>query len=68
LATISALIASTALSRRLDTALTTTTIRGAAKNMTARHYRHPPVPGGTGFLGVAHITDMCLALISAGEG
>ena len=49
---------------------TTTPIRDAAKIMTARHYRHLPVTGdtGTGLLGVAHITDVCRALINAGEG
>ena len=51
-------------------ALTTTSVRDAAKNMNAGHYRHLPVTGdtGTGLLAVAHITDMCRALINAGEG
>jgi CBS domain-containing protein len=50
--------------------ITTTTIRDAAKIMMTRHYRHLPVTGDTdtGLLGVAHITDMCRALINAGEG
>ncbi len=47
---------------------TTTTIRDAAKIMTTRHYRHLPVTGDTGLLGVAHITDVCRALTNAGEG
>jgi hypothetical protein len=36
--------------------------------MTARHYRHLPVAGDTGLLRVVNITDVCRALISAGEG
>jgi CBS domain-containing protein len=34
--------------------------------MTARHFRHLPVAGDTGLLGVVHITDVCRALINAG--
>jgi CBS domain-containing protein len=41
---------------------TTTTIRDAAKIMTTRNYRHLPVTGDTGLLGVAYITDVCRAL------
>jgi CBS domain-containing protein len=47
---------------------TTTSIRDAAKIMTTRHFRHLPVTGDTGLLGVADITDVCRALINAGEG
>jgi CBS domain-containing protein len=47
---------------------TTTTIRDAAKIMTARHLRHLPVAGDAGLLGVVDIIDVCQALISAGEG
>jgi len=47
---------------------TTTTIRDAATIMTAGHYRHLPVTGDTGLLGVADITDVCWALTGAGEG
>ena len=47
---------------------TTTSIRDAAKIMTARHFRHLPVTGDTGLLGVVDITDVCRALIGAGEG
>ena len=46
---------------------TTTGIRDAAKIMTARHFRHLPVVGDTGLLGVADITDVCRALIGAEE-
>ena len=47
--------------------ITTTSIRDAAKIMTARHLRHLPVAGDTGFLGLADIIDVCGALINAGE-
>ena len=47
---------------------TTTSIRDAAKIMTSRHYRHLPVTGGTGLLGVADIIDVCQALIDADQG
>ena len=46
---------------------TTTSIRDAAKAMTARHFRHLPVAGGAGLLGVVDIIDVCRALLSAGE-
>jgi CBS domain-containing protein len=46
---------------------TTTSIRDTATIMTARHFRHLPVAGDTGLLGVVHITDVCQALIGAGE-
>jgi len=36
--------------------------------MTARHYRHLPVTGGTGLLGVVDIIDVCQALIGAEGG
>ena len=47
---------------------TTTSIRDAAKMMTARHFRHLPVAGDAGLTGVVDITDVCRALITAGEG
>ena len=46
---------------------TTTSIRDAAKIMTTRHFRHLPVTGDAGLLGVVDITDVCAALIGAGE-
>ena len=46
---------------------TTTSIRDAAKIMTARHFRHLPVAGDAGLLGVVDIIDVCRALINAGE-
>ena len=48
--------------------ITTTSIHHAAKIMTARHFRHLPVAGDAGLLGVADIIDVCRALINAGEG
>ena len=47
---------------------TTTSIRDAAKIMTARHLRHLPVAGDAGLLGVVDIIDVCRALINADEG
>ena len=47
---------------------TTSSIRDAAKIMTARHYRHLPVTGDAGLLGVIDITDVCRALSNAEEG
>ena len=43
----------------------TTTIREAAKIMMARHFRHLPVAGDAGLLGVVDITDVCQALINS---
>ena len=47
--------------------ITTTSIRDAAKIMTARHFRHLPVAGDTGLLGAVDISDLYRALINAGE-
>ena len=47
---------------------TTTSISDAAKIMTARHLRHLPVTGDAGILGIVDITDVCQALINAGQG
>ena len=47
---------------------TTTSIRDAARIMTTRHYRHLPVAGDAGLLGVVDIIDVCRALIGADEG
>ncbi len=47
---------------------TTTSIRDAATIMTARQFRHLPVAGGAGLLGIADIVDLCRALINAAEG
>jgi len=47
---------------------TTTSIRDAAEMMTSRHFRHLPVAGDAGLVGVVDIIDVCRALIDAGEG
>jgi CBS domain-containing protein len=41
---------------------TTTSIRDAAEIMTARRFRHLPVTGHTGLLGLIDINDLCQAL------
>jgi CBS domain-containing protein len=46
--------------------ITTASLRDAAKIMTASHFRHLPVAGDAGLLGVVDITDVCQALISTG--
>ena len=48
--------------------ITTTSIRDAARIMTTRHFRHLPVAGDAGLLGVVNIIDVCRALINTGEG
>ena len=45
----------------------TTSIRDAAQMMTTRHFRHLPVADHTGLVGVVDITDVCRALIDAGQ-
>jgi CBS domain-containing protein len=47
---------------------TTTSIRDAATIMTTTHFRHLPVTGDTGLLGLIDITDVCQALIGTGRG
>jgi len=42
---------------------TTTTVRDAAKVMTSGHFRHLPVVGDAGLVGIVDITDVCLALL-----
>jgi CBS domain-containing protein len=46
---------------------TATSIQDTAKIMTARHFRHLPVAGDTGLLGVVDIIDVCRELINARE-
>jgi len=41
---------------------TTTSLPDAAEIMTAKHFRHLPVAGDAGLLGVIDVTDVCLAL------
>jgi CBS domain-containing protein len=42
---------------------TTTSIRDAAKIMTAGRFRHLPVTGDTGLISIVDITDVCRALL-----
>ena len=44
---------------------TTTSIRDAARVMTSGRFRHLPVIGDTGLVGIADITDVCRALLEA---
>ena len=46
---------------------TKTSIRDAATIMMTRHFRHLPVTGDAGLLGVIDITDVCQALSNAAE-
>ena len=48
--------------------LITMSIRDAAMTMTAGQFRHLPVAGDAGLLGVVDIVDVCRALINAGQG
>jgi CBS domain-containing protein len=43
---------------------TTTSVRDAAAIMTAGHFRHLPVVGDSGLIGIVDIADVCRALIS----
>jgi CBS domain-containing protein len=47
---------------------TTSSIRDAATIMAARHFRHLPVTGDAGLLGVIDITDLCRALSNPEQG
>ena len=44
---------------------TTTNIRDAAKVMTSGHFRHLPVVGDAGLVGIIDISDVCLALLES---
>jgi CBS domain-containing protein len=46
---------------------TTTTIREAAKVMTTGRFRHLPVMGDPGLVGIVDITDVCRALLDVSE-
>ena len=46
---------------------TTTSIRDAAKVMTSGRFRHLPVMGGAGLVGIVDITDVCRALLDISE-
>ena len=40
-------------------------IRDAAQVMTSGHFRHLPVVGDAGLVGIVHITDVCRALLES---
>jgi CBS domain-containing protein len=42
---------------------TKTSVRDAARVMTSGHFRHLPVVGDAGLVGIVDITDVCLALL-----
>ena len=46
---------------------TTTSVRDAAKVMTSRRFRHLPVVGDAGLVGIVDITDVCSALLDVSE-
>jgi CBS domain-containing protein len=46
---------------------TTTSIRDAAEVMASRRFRHLPVVGDAGLVGIVDITDLCRVLLDAGE-
>ena len=46
---------------------TTTSIRDAARVMTSGRFRHLPVMGGSGLVGIVDITDICRALLEVTE-
>jgi CBS domain-containing protein len=48
--------------------IATTSVRDTATIMTAGHFRHLPVAGDAGLLGVVDIIDVCRALIGAEQG
>jgi len=43
---------------------TTTGVRDAARLMTNGHFRHLPVVGDAGLVGIVDLTDVCLALLA----
>ena len=45
----------------------TASIRDAARVMTSRRFRHLPVTGDTGLVGIVDITDVCRALLDVSE-
>jgi CBS domain-containing protein len=46
---------------------TTTSIRDAARVMTSGRFRHLPVMGDAGLVGIVDITDVCRALLDVSE-
>lgn len=46
----------------------TTSITDAARSMVSGHYRHLPVVGDAGLIGMVDIEDVCRALLDAPAG
>jgi len=46
----------------------TTSIREAARSMLAGHFRHLPVVGDAGLIGMVDIADVCAALLNSSAG
>ena len=46
---------------------TTASIRDAAEIMTSKRFRHLPVMGDSGLVGIVDITDVCRALLDVSE-
>ena len=44
---------------------TTTSVRDAARVMTSRRFRHLPVVGDAGLVGIVDITDVCRVLLES---
>ena len=55
-----------ALMTTRPTVNTTTSVRDAAQVMTSGHFRHLPVVGDEGLVGIVDITDVCRALLEPG--
>src|ERR1700730_5598836 len=51
------------LTTRPTVSKTTTSVRDAARLMTSCHFRHLPVVGDAGLVGIVDITDVCRALL-----
>jgi CBS domain-containing protein len=45
---------------------TTTSVRDAARVMMSSHFRHLPVVGDAGLVGIVDITDVCHVLLETG--
>ena len=56
-----------AMTARPTVVNTATSIRDAAKVMTSGRFRHLPVMGDTGLVGIVDITDVCRALLDLSE-
>ncbi len=53
---------------RLTVINTTTSVRDAARSMLTGHFRHLPVVGDAGLMGIVDIGDVCRALLDPPAG